>query len=77
MARSLAELIQENKRRFYSGEICNHFFDEENTKRTRSNKLVSDKSISDLPEQSSLWDNFKSIKQKLTDELFYAPVNQH
>ncbi|MCD6090616.1 MAG: hypothetical protein J7J72_03890 [Bacteroidales bacterium] len=74
MSRGIIDLIQENKRRFYKGEIRNCFYEEASISREkRANSTIINKSFS-ASNPTSLWDNLKTIGQKFSKELFYEPI---
>ncbi|RLD39477.1 MAG: hypothetical protein DRI74_00670 [Bacteroidetes bacterium] len=74
MARGIIDLIQENKRRFYAGEIRNNFYEESfDSDKERGGTVVVD-NISTKKTQTSFWKNIKIYGQKFSDELFYETV---
>lgn len=74
MARGVIDLIQENKRRFYAGEIRNNFYEESyDSKDKREDTIVIDNTISQEP-QISIWKSLKFYGQKISDDLFYEPA---
>ena len=74
MSRGIIDLIQENKRRFYAGEIRNSFYDEANDYRVSGQRtVIIDKAHEEI-DSSSLWQNLKSFGQKISEDLFYEPA---
>lgn len=74
MARGVVDLIQENKKRFYAGEIRNSFY--ENTsfeEEEKKDTVVVDKRDKSTA-QRSFWKNIKLYSQKFSADLFYEPV---
>ena len=74
MARGIVDLIQENKRRFYAGEIRNSFYEEPfETNENRRNTVIIDNSSSGRS-QTSFWQNMKIQGQKFSEDFFYETV---
>jgi len=75
MSRGIIDLIQENKRRFYAGEIRNRFYEEsEKVLKTNQNTVYVNHSEQDDVLQTSFWKNLKVFSQKISEDLFYEPV---
>lgn len=74
MARGIIDLIQENKRRFYAGEIRNSFYEDSyiSKDRKRQNVVIVD-NTSEVEQQSSFWMNLKKYGHKFSEDLFYEP----
>lgn len=73
MARGVVDLIQENKRRFYAGEIRNSFYEESFTSNGKGETVIIDNTASDNA-QASIWKSLKIYGQKFSDDLFYEPA---
>lgn len=74
MPRGIIDLIQENKRRFYAGQIRNSFYDEPYANRgSRQRTIIRDDETDEL-DSLSLWQNIKTFGQKFTEDLFYEPA---
>jgi len=73
MARGVVDLIQENKRRFYAGEIRNSFYEESCASNNKGETVIIDHSGSDKA-QASIWKSLKTYGQKFSDDLFYEPI---
>jgi len=74
MARGIIELIEENKKRFYRGEIRNYLYDEPLSSREIKKNPVKVTSSTVIPNQSSYWENLIVFGRRFTEELFYEPV---
>jgi len=74
MPRGIVDLILENKRKFYTGEIRNKFFEEldQNIAVSQNFSIISQESNSG--DSKSLWKNLRQVGQKISDELFYENV---
>ncbi len=73
MARGVIDLIQENKRRFYAGEIRNNFYEKPYDSDDKRETVVVDNTSSDM-QQTSIWRSLKTYGQKFSDDLFYEPI---
>jgi hypothetical protein len=74
MARGVVDLIQENKRRFYAGEIRNSFYKESYNANPKSGDAVVVDHRESNTAQTSIWKSLKIYGQKFSDDLFYEPV---
>lgn len=73
MHRGIIDLIQENRKRFYAGEIRNRFY-EDNEARNHVHMSEIEQQAFDGYSSTSLWKNLKQFGQKFTDDLFYEPL---
>ena len=74
MARGVVDLIQENKKRFYAGEIRNSFYEDSYDASRKSRDAVVVDYRDSNTSQTSIWRSLKIYSQKFSDDLFYEPV---
>ncbi|MBN1650153.1 MAG: hypothetical protein JW857_02425 [Bacteroidales bacterium] len=74
MARGIIDLIQENRKRFYRGELRNYFFDDLNPSSNTNGNTVLDKPSEKRKNQVNWWDNLKAKGLKFGEEFFYEPA---
>lgn len=74
MARGIIELIKENKKRFYRGEIRNYFYEEPLLSGEKKKNPVIITSSTTPPIQASYWENLILLGRRFKEELFYEPV---
>lgn len=74
MSRGIVDLIQDNKRRFYAGEIRNNYFELPKSERDKmQSTIINEPDDADI-KQTSVWQNLKSLGQKLNEDIFYETV---
>ncbi|MDA3906767.1 MAG: hypothetical protein PF484_11895 [Bacteroidales bacterium] len=74
MSRAIIDLIQENKRRFYKGEIRNCFYEEPYSPSERKENSTLRVKATTITEPVSMWHNLKTFGQKFRENLFYEPA---
>jgi len=74
MSRGIIDLIQENKRRFYKGEIRNLFYEEPFAIRGSRQRTIIIENADNEIDSLSFWQNLKTFGQKFTEDLFYEPA---
>lgn len=74
MAQGIIDLILENKKRFYRGEIRNYFYEDLNhSSKQKVNPVLIEQSA-DKQNRTSWWNNLKTKGIKLSEEFFYEPA---
>lgn len=74
MSRGIVDLIHENKKRFYAGEIRNCFYDEPYASRGKRQRVIVVDNSEEENEQGSLWQNLKNFGQRISEDIFYEPA---
>lgn len=69
MSKRIIDLIQENKRRFYLGEIRNEFYADHH----ESSRYTHTRQLNETSDETNngLWGSLKHLGQKITTDLFY------
>lgn len=69
MSKRIIDLIQENKRRFYLGEIRNEFYADHH----ESSRYIHTRQMDEHSDEPSggLWSSLKHFGEKITTDLFY------
>jgi hypothetical protein len=74
MSRGIADLIKENKKRFYSGEIRNYYKDEVVSDSREEEKSLQSEDLLSSNSPASVWTSLRLIGRKLGAEIFYEPL---
>ncbi len=74
MSRGIADLIKENKKRFYAGEIRNYFKYEVAQLQTEEETSLPIEDRLNSNSSTSVWTNLRLFGRKLSTEIFYEPV---
>jgi len=74
MSRGIADLIKENKKRFYAGEIRNYFKDEVVQLQTEEETVLQNEDSLNSNSPTSVWTNLRLFGRKLSADIFYEPI---
>ncbi len=74
MARGIIDLIQENRKRFYRGELRNYYFKDLHPSSDMHGNPVMEKPSEPRENKVKWWDNLKAKGIKFGEEFFYEPA---